>query len=352
MTSCRVLILCILSGFLLASAASARDFVCESNKGKRKRCDVGRRIDDVRLVEQLSNAACREGRSFGHDDRGVWVSDGCRGRFEVAVSPRERIDCNSKEGRRRRCNADFDLERAILIRQKSDADCRQGRSWGFDRDGVWVDRGCRAEFELVGRPEFGRRVASDDDDSSGALGAVGALAGLAAIGAIVAGSQSQPEPPPPAPLPPPRAQPAPGGGTSDLPWLDPPPPPPPSRGSASAGSGETLPWLEPGGGSAAPAPAGPSGFTPPAPGPAIPAAHLGTFRGFDPAAGGELELRVREDGSAELRSGALRWDGRYTDAALVLGGVRYELRSLDGGIALRPADGRAPEVRFDRVLTR
>jgi hypothetical protein len=35
-------------------------------------------------------------------------------------------------------------------REHSDSSCRQGRSWGFDRRGIWVDHGCRADFQ-VGR---------------------------------------------------------------------------------------------------------------------------------------------------------------------------------------------------------
>jgi hypothetical protein len=37
-----------------------------------------------------------------------------------------------------------------LIKQHSDSSCRQGRSWDFDRRGIWVDHGCRADFQ-VGR---------------------------------------------------------------------------------------------------------------------------------------------------------------------------------------------------------
>ena len=37
-----------------------------------------------------------------------------------------------------------------LARQLSREACVEGVSWGFDRDGIWVDKGCRAEFE-VGR---------------------------------------------------------------------------------------------------------------------------------------------------------------------------------------------------------
>jgi Protein of unknown function (DUF3011) len=37
-----------------------------------------------------------------------------------------------------------------LVRQRSDTDCILGRTWGYDPRGIWVDRGCRADFE-VGR---------------------------------------------------------------------------------------------------------------------------------------------------------------------------------------------------------
>jgi len=41
--------------------------------------------------------------------------------------------------------------------------CRQGRGWGFDNNGIWVDRGCRAQFS------YGR------DDGGGHWGRAGQL---------------------------------------------------------------------------------------------------------------------------------------------------------------------------------
>jgi hypothetical protein len=38
-----------------------------------------------------------------------------------------------------------------LVRQRSGSPCIEGRTWGRDRSGVWVDRGCRADFEVVRR---------------------------------------------------------------------------------------------------------------------------------------------------------------------------------------------------------
>lgn len=58
-----------------------------------------------------------------------------------------RLTCSSDDTRRKYCNAD--TRRGVLLsRQLSDAECRYGSTWGFDGRGVWVDRGCRAEFEV------------------------------------------------------------------------------------------------------------------------------------------------------------------------------------------------------------
>ena len=37
---------------------------------------------------------------------------------------------------------------AELVRQISGSPCIRGNTWGVDNRGLWVDRGCRAEFEV------------------------------------------------------------------------------------------------------------------------------------------------------------------------------------------------------------
>ena len=59
------------------------------------------------------------------------------------------LSCSSDDGRRNYCNTDT-RGGVRLVRQRSDARCSEGYSWGYDRRGIWVDRGCRADFE-VGR---------------------------------------------------------------------------------------------------------------------------------------------------------------------------------------------------------
>lgn len=86
------------------------------------------------------------------------------------------IRCESDRYRYHYCRVDTD-NRVELTRQLSSTRCRQGDNWGYDRRGVWVDRGCAAEFR-VGR----------GGDGSGAAAAAAVL-GIAAIAAIASHSQ-------------------------------------------------------------------------------------------------------------------------------------------------------------------
>ena len=38
-----------------------------------------------------------------------------------------------------------------LVRQRSNSPCVRGRSWGADRNKIWVNRGCEADFAYVKR---------------------------------------------------------------------------------------------------------------------------------------------------------------------------------------------------------
>ena len=64
--------------------------------------------------------------------------------------PPQRITCSSNDGRRNWC--DIGPTRDVrLVRQISGSPCVRDSTWGVDRRGLWVDRGCRAEF-VAGRP--------------------------------------------------------------------------------------------------------------------------------------------------------------------------------------------------------
>lgn len=86
-------------------------------------------------------------------------------------------------GRFRRCDVRTD-GRVEFVRELSRGRCEQWRSWGWDRQGVWVDKGCRAEFR-VGREGIG----------AGGAAIIGGIAGAAILSAILAnrGSASRDE---------------------------------------------------------------------------------------------------------------------------------------------------------------
>ncbi len=129
--------------------ARPRHITCESTHNRQQFCRIDTR-GGVQLQRQLSNAACRKNQTWGYDRNGIWVDRGCRAEFRVGSGDRwrgQRLTCSADGNRRQVCRADVRNE-VILIRQLSRAPCRLNSSWGYNRRGVWVDNGCRAEFEI------------------------------------------------------------------------------------------------------------------------------------------------------------------------------------------------------------
>lgn len=128
---------------------------CESREGRSNRCTADTRRG-VELMRQLSRTACIRGQNWGWDDRGVWVSGGCRAEFRTradggyrrATPPPAIVRCESDDGRAEHCRVDVRGE-VRLVRQLSRSACIEGDTWGADRRGLWVDRGCRADFEIT-----------------------------------------------------------------------------------------------------------------------------------------------------------------------------------------------------------
>ena len=145
--------------------------LCESHNGQSRFCHADTR-GGVRLRYQHSRSACIEGRSWGWDRRGVWVSRGCRAEFVLGGRGYGRGDygrddygrpgygdpgyggydrlivCASIESRYKVCPLGRSARGIRFERQISRAHCQEGYSWGYRRDGVWVDHGCRAEFRV------------------------------------------------------------------------------------------------------------------------------------------------------------------------------------------------------------
>ena len=126
---------------------------CSSNDMRRNWCDIGR-ARDAKLVRQISGSACVRGQTWGIDNRGLWVDRGCRAEFVLGGRPGPPppppptiVTCSSNDMRRNWC--DIGGRRDVrLQRQISGSACVQGSTWGVDRRGLWVDRGCRADFRV------------------------------------------------------------------------------------------------------------------------------------------------------------------------------------------------------------
>lgn len=190
-------------GLLVATAAQAQDpsygggrggeVECRSSNYARQRCAVPWR--DARLVRQVSNTQCVRGQNWGVDRQGLWVDRGCVGRFVDASggsdggggsdgrdgrdgrdsrdsrdgndgndgsdssggswSPpagwdhRFQIRCHSSGYQYGFCAVDMGRGgRAYLQRQNSDSACVEGRTWGWNRAGIWVNQGCSGTFTI------------------------------------------------------------------------------------------------------------------------------------------------------------------------------------------------------------
>jgi hypothetical protein len=87
------------------------------------------------------------GRNTGAIVVGMVWALACAHAQKELISPGT-ILCSSDNGQRRYCRAD--TRRGVrLIRQVRGLGCRPA-TWGYDARGVWVDRGCQAEFDLSG----------------------------------------------------------------------------------------------------------------------------------------------------------------------------------------------------------
>jgi hypothetical protein len=109
----------------------------------------------VRLHRQLSRDACVEGQTWGFDRNRIWVDKGCRAEFEVggrspvlSLAPAPRIVKVESNGGRYVRRATSTRGGVRLHRQLSRDPCIEGQTWGFDRNGIWVTKGCRAEFQI------------------------------------------------------------------------------------------------------------------------------------------------------------------------------------------------------------
>lgn len=156
---------------------------CASRNYSYNLCQVDTgRGSQVELVSQLSGSECVEGRSWGWNRAGIWVDRGCSGAFRVArrwerpqrpdrdrdrdrgrdddggwrpgpdFDRRIEVRCASRNYAYNLCQVDTGRGSDVRIaRQISGTACEEGRTWGWNRAGIWVDNGCEAIFAVERR---------------------------------------------------------------------------------------------------------------------------------------------------------------------------------------------------------
>jgi hypothetical protein len=144
-------------GLTGAGQPGGQTVTCSSDNGRRNYCNVDTRRG-VRLNRQISGSPCVQGQTWGFDDRGIWVDRGCRAEFLVGSGgggnwggQGQTITCSSNNGGRNYCNiGGANPQNINLTRQISGSPCIRNQTWGVNQRGLWVDRGCRAEFTVGG----------------------------------------------------------------------------------------------------------------------------------------------------------------------------------------------------------
>ena len=119
-------------GYRVVSTGNFQQFKDGWQLDVRARDQSGRNVNGSCFVETRSGDVTLFGFGWG----GGTPAD----RYEFT--------CASPDHRYRECQLPVD-GRARLVKQKSDAPCVEGRSWGQRGDRVWVDNGCRGNFEVV-----------------------------------------------------------------------------------------------------------------------------------------------------------------------------------------------------------
>ena len=130
---------------------------CSSRDYQMEFCPLPEGVVQVQLVAQHSQAPCIEGRTWGWRANAIWVNGGCDADFQArtaqVASPVQPapaaglLYCASRDYSYAFCPTG-PLRAAQLVNLRSQAPCVLGESWGYQNDGVWVDRGCAAEFAV------------------------------------------------------------------------------------------------------------------------------------------------------------------------------------------------------------
>jgi hypothetical protein len=143
-----------------------RVFECSADDKKKHFCQADTR-GGLRLTK--GTPKCVYGKTWGYDAGDVWVERGCNAEFEVggaaSYKPPEvpgtghvwgagnglkQVTCESPDGSKKYCEADTGLG-VVMVKDLSGSACVRDETWGFERRGIWVAKGCKGVFDTVFR---------------------------------------------------------------------------------------------------------------------------------------------------------------------------------------------------------
>ncbi|RDZ28579.1 DUF3011 domain-containing protein [Lysobacter silvisoli] len=190
-----ILILGLVAPLAGPAHAAGQTVRCESGNGQYQSCPVDTR-GGVTLSRQLSSSGCWQNDTWGYDRNRIWVTNGCRAEFYVGegqssgrdnsgaiagavvvgllgaailanknkkdrdrdryyddgpyyggngYQPNNVVRCESTDNRYVRCPY-YGRGHVEVQRQLSKTYCQYGQNWGVERNSIWVDNGCRADF--------------------------------------------------------------------------------------------------------------------------------------------------------------------------------------------------------------
>jgi hypothetical protein len=136
---------------LLASSAQARTppdrplySVIDDRYSNDRDDEHEQRRDEQRRDEQRRDEQQRDEQR--RDERRDDYADGRHG--ENGRDRTVLVRCESIDNHRQYC-ATGHVRSIQIVKRISDASCIQNRSWGRNGRGIWVDRGCRADFRVI-----------------------------------------------------------------------------------------------------------------------------------------------------------------------------------------------------------
>lgn len=199
-------VFCLMLGGLFASAAPAAAqnygygggggnapmITCQSLNYQPARCNVRLGGGGAAFLRQTIAGECGPlGSNWGWDDNGIWVRGGCQGLFAIKYPPGNgggyappppppggnfrSVRCESINYRPARCA--MDVYGPPQLQRVNGGTCIQGQTWGWDRGGIWVNNGCRADFLVGGNPGGGGPGIGNGAGWNGGGGGIGNGAG-------------------------------------------------------------------------------------------------------------------------------------------------------------------------------